>query len=111
MAAAIAAVLPLLTVLYSTFSVEARPYALMACALAFAAVAWQRASAPVWSLVLALTLVASVSIHYYAVFALLPFAAAELTWSVVHITRTVAPLPSGISTPEISEIRTVFFAI
>ena len=83
-AAAIAAVLPLLTVLYSTYSVEARPYALMASALAFAAVAWQRASAPLWSFVLALTLVASVSIHYYAVFALLPFAAAELTWSVVQ---------------------------
>ena len=83
-AAAIAAVLPLLTVLYSTFSIEARPYALMACALAFAAVAWQRAAAPLWSFVLALTLIASVSIHYYAVFALLPFAAAELTWSVVN---------------------------
>ena len=36
---------------------------------------------------LALTLIASVSIHYYAVFALLPFAAAELTWSVVNKQR------------------------
>jgi hypothetical protein len=75
--ASIAAVLPLLTVLYSTFSVEARPYALMACALAFAALAWQRASGRYWSFVLAFTLMAAVSIHYYAVFALLPFAAAE----------------------------------
>ena len=80
--ASIAAVLPLLTVLYSTFSIEARPYALMACALSFAAVAWQRGSGHYWSFLLAFTLMAAVSIHYYAVFALLPFTAAEVTWSV-----------------------------
>jgi hypothetical protein len=83
-AACIAAVFPLLTVLYSTFSVEARPYALMACALAAAALAWQRASARFGALVLALVLVAAVSIHYYAIFALVPFGAAEVTWSVFH---------------------------
>ena len=83
-AACIAAVFPLLTVLYSTFSIEARPYALMACALSVCALAWQRASAPFGALVLALTLTAAVSIHYYAVFALVPFAAAEITWSVFH---------------------------
>lgn len=80
-AASIAAVLPLLTVLYSTFSIEARPYALMACALSFAAVAWQRAARPMWSFVLGLTLMAAMSIHYYAVFALVPFTLAEGTWS------------------------------
>lgn len=81
--ASIAAVLPLLTVLYSTFSIEARPYALMACALSFAAVAWQRSSGSYWPFILAFTLIAAVSIHYYAVFALLPFALAEITWSVM----------------------------
>jgi hypothetical protein len=83
-AACIAAVFPLLTVLYSTFSIEARPYASMACALAIAALAWQRASARLGAFLLALTLIAAISIHYYAVFALLPFAAAETTWSVFH---------------------------
>jgi dolichyl-phosphate-mannose-protein mannosyltransferase len=83
-AACIAAVLPLLTVLYSTFSVEARAYAPMACTLAFSALAWQRADARFGAVVLALALIASVSIHYYAVFALVPFAAAELTWSVYN---------------------------
>jgi len=56
----------------------------MACALSFAAVAWQRASIPFWSFLLAFTLMASVSIHYYAVFALVPFTAAEVTWSVLN---------------------------
>src|SRR4029450_6156387 len=46
------------------------------------AVAWQRASSRYWSFLLAFTLMAGVSIHYYAVFALLPFTAAEVTWSV-----------------------------
>ncbi len=73
-AGAVAAVFPLLTVLYSTFSIEARPYGLMACFLAFAGLAWQRA----WAFALALALIAAISVHYYALFALLPFAAAEV---------------------------------
>ena len=76
-AGSIAAVFPLLTVLYSTFSIEARPYGLMACFLAIAALAWQRASRPAWSFGLALSLIAAISVHYYALFALIPFAAAE----------------------------------
>jgi hypothetical protein len=82
--ACVAAVLPLLTVLYSTFSVEARAYAPMACALAITALAWQYASGKFGSVMLALSLVAAVSIHYYAIFALVPFAAAELTWTAFH---------------------------
>jgi hypothetical protein len=114
--ASIAAVLPLLTVLYSTFSIEARPYALMACALAFAAIAWQRASLPSWSFVLAFTLIAAVSIHYYAVFALVPFAVAEAVLTAT--TRTPRPrvwlaLGTGALTflaywPLLSGLRTVY---
>jgi hypothetical protein len=88
-AACVAAVLPLLTVLYSTFSVEARAYAPMACMLAITAFAWQHASRKLGSVVLALALIAAVSIHYYAIFALLPLAAAELTWSAFN--RRVRP--------------------
>jgi hypothetical protein len=76
-AGTIAAVFPLLTVLYSTFSIEARPYGLMACFLAFAALAWQRAWTPPWAFALAAALIAAISVHYYAFFALVPFAAAE----------------------------------
>ncbi len=75
----IAAVFPLLTVFYSMFAIEARPYGLMACFLSLAAVAWQRAWTPMWSFVLALALVAAISVHYYALFALGPFVVAELT--------------------------------
>ena len=81
-AASIAAILPLMTMLYIRYSVEARPYALMAAMLALAALAWQRASNRYGAFVLALALIAAVSAHYYSVFALLPFAAAEVTWSI-----------------------------
>jgi hypothetical protein len=75
----IAAVFPLMTVFYSMFAIEARPYGLMACFLALAAVAWQRAWTPMWSFALALALMAAISVHYYALFALVPFVVAELT--------------------------------
>jgi hypothetical protein len=115
-AASIAAVLPLLTVLYSTYSIEARPYALMACAISFAAVAWQRASKPYWSLILALTLVAAVSLHYYAVLALVPLAAAEVAFSVTNrsIRRRVwlALIAGGLTLvaywPILRQLRTVY---
>ena len=80
--AAIAATLPLLTILYIHYSVEARPYALMVFMLALAALAWQRASSPAWTVALALAVMGAVSVHYYSVYALLPFAAAEVTWSL-----------------------------
>lgn len=114
--ACIAAVLPLLTVLYSTFSVEARAYAPMACLLAASALAWQRASAKLGAVVLALALVAAVSIHYYAVFALVPFAAAEAIWSVfnrrfrpgVWLAFTAAGLSCAAYWPLLNNLRQIY---
>ena len=83
-AAGIAAVIPLLSHLYHHYSVEARPYALVAGFAALAMVAWQRAASRGWVLVLAAGLAAAVSVSYYAVFAIAPFAMAE----AVHFSRS-----------------------
>jgi dolichyl-phosphate-mannose-protein mannosyltransferase len=80
-AALVAAIVPLMTVLYRGFAVEARPYAAVACAIALALFAWQRASErpsnPLWTAAFGLSLAASVTLHYYAVLAVIPFALAE----------------------------------
>ena len=70
--------------LYHGYSVEARPYALMTLSVALAALAWQRSSSLRWSIVLAASLAGGVAVHYYTVFALAPFGAAE----VVRVVRT-----------------------
>jgi hypothetical protein len=62
----------------------------MACFLAVAALAWQRASKPAWAFALALSLIAAISVHYYALFALVPFAAAEAVRIISE--RRVRPL-------------------
>jgi hypothetical protein len=115
-AGSIAAVFPLLTVLYSTFSIEARPYGLMVCFLSLAALAWQRAWQPWWSLVLALSLIAAISVHYYSLFALLPFAAAEVTRSIfvrrvrpiVWVAFAAAGLSLLIYWPLLTSLRSVY---
>jgi hypothetical protein len=60
------------------YATEARPYALMIACLATAMLCWQRADEAKWYAVpLAAALAASVSLHYYAVFAWPAFAIAE----------------------------------
>jgi len=84
LSALIAAVVPLLTVLYSQYSLEARPYAPMLACLSIAILAWQRASSWWWLTVLGASMAAAVSEHYYAVFALVPFSIAAVTEFAVH---------------------------
>lgn len=115
-AGSIAAVLPLLTVLYTTFSIEARPYGLMACFLAFGALAWQRAERPPWAVALAVALIAAISVHYYALFALVPFALAEAVrtlgdrrprWSV-WLAFAAATLPVLVYWPLLVNLRRLY---
>jgi 4-amino-4-deoxy-L-arabinose transferase-like glycosyltransferase len=75
--ALIAAVVPLLTVLYHTYSVEARPYALVTACLSFALICWQRVARFGWQLLFGLSLAAAASLHYYAILAFVPFAIGE----------------------------------
>lgn len=64
--------------LYHGYSVEARPYALLACGSAVSLLAWQRADRWRWTVVLFASVAASVTVHYYAVFTLVPLALGEV---------------------------------
>jgi 4-amino-4-deoxy-L-arabinose transferase-like glycosyltransferase len=74
-----AAMVPFVTPLFRYYAVEARPYAMTNCCIALALVVWQDVGRS-WlrASVLGLLLAAATSFHYYALFALMPFAAAEL---------------------------------
>jgi len=63
--------------LYHGYSVEARPYAVMVLGICVSALAWQRADDWRWRLVLIASVAATIAVHYYAVFALVPLGAAE----------------------------------
>jgi hypothetical protein len=76
--------IPLVTILFDTLCVEARPYSLLVACIAFAIVCYQRVSAGRWAVLLGLSLVLAESLHYFAVFAFLPFLLAE----VVHYGMT-----------------------
>ena len=75
--ALVCAGIPLVTILFDTLCIEARPYSLLVACIAFAIVCYQRATARRWMVLLGLSLVLAESFHYLAVFALLPFFLAE----------------------------------
>jgi Dolichyl-phosphate-mannose-protein mannosyltransferase len=75
--ALVGAGIPLVTILFDTLCVEARPYSLLVACIAFAIVCYQRVEARRWVVLLGLSLVLAESIHYLAVFAFLPFFLAE----------------------------------
>jgi Dolichyl-phosphate-mannose-protein mannosyltransferase len=77
----IAAATTMLTFLYVPYAVEARPYSLVAACVALALVAYQRAASVRWVVVMALALTIAENLHYYSVFALIPFASAEAVYS------------------------------
>ena len=79
----------LLTVVYSTYAVEARPYGLLLACIAFALLCYQRAPEPLWLVLLGLSLASAESLHYYAVFALFPLGLAEIALSIQ--TRRLRP--------------------
>ena len=71
------AALPLITVLSDTYAVEARPYALIAACISLAMLCYQHAPSRGWMTVMAVSLAVSQFVHYYTVFALVPFGIAE----------------------------------
>jgi hypothetical protein len=72
----------LLTPLYNPYAVEARPYSMVAACIAVALFCYQRTPRPLWTVLFALSLAASGALHFYALFAFVPFAMAEsaLLW-------------------------------
>jgi uncharacterized membrane protein len=76
--ALLCALITLTTVLYFTYPVEARPYSMVVACIAFALVCYQRAPAILWMSLMGFSLALALTLHYYAVYALVPFGAAEL---------------------------------
>ena len=72
--------LPLLTILFDTYAIEARPYSLEVACFALALLCYQHAPAARWMVLMGLALGLAENLHYYAVFALVPFGAAEITF-------------------------------
>ncbi len=70
------AAIPLATTLYG-FTAEARPYSLVVACISIALVCYQRAPAVWWMVLMASSLALAQSLHYYAMFAFVPFGAAE----------------------------------
>jgi Dolichyl-phosphate-mannose-protein mannosyltransferase len=77
MVALLSAALLLMTCVFQTYSVEARPYSMLVACFAFALVCYQRLPSTVWAWLLAATLALAQSFHYYAVLAMVPFGLTE----------------------------------
>jgi hypothetical protein len=73
----VCALLLLSTNLFHTYLIEARPYAEMVACIAFALVCYQRLPSRIWAVLFLVSLVLAESLHYYAVFAMIPFWVAE----------------------------------
>ncbi len=75
---------PMLSMLFEVFAVEARGYSMVAACIAFGLVCYQRVDSKHWVILLALSLVLAESFHYFAVFAFFPFLAAEATYFAIN---------------------------
>lgn len=75
--ALLCAAVPFVTVLFITYAVEARAYSLLVTFIALALLCYQRAPKPRWLILMAICLAAAEAMHYYAIFAFVPFAIAE----------------------------------
>jgi hypothetical protein len=111
----ISAGIVMLTTLYSYYAIEARPYSLVAACVAVALVAYQRAPSLWWVGIMAFSLAIAESLHYYAIFAIVPFAAAEaffswqtskIRWSV-WIALIIGASPLAIFWPLLARFRAI----
>jgi 4-amino-4-deoxy-L-arabinose transferase-like glycosyltransferase len=71
------AFLLLSTILFERYAVEARPYSMVVACIAFALVCYQRLPSLFWTAMLGISLALAQALHYYAVFAFVPFGLAE----------------------------------
>jgi 4-amino-4-deoxy-L-arabinose transferase-like glycosyltransferase len=79
--AVLCSALLLLTILFDTYAIEARPYSLEVACFALAILCYQHAPSTRWMLLMALSLALAENLHYYAVFPLVPFGAAEIAFT------------------------------
>jgi len=71
-----------LTLIYYPYAVEARPYALIIALFSLALVCYQHAPEVPWMILMGGSFALAQALHYYAVFAVVPFAIAEAAFSL-----------------------------
>jgi hypothetical protein len=72
----------LLSIYYTRYATEARAYSIVVGCIAFALVCYQRVPSLKWSALLGLSLAVAESLHYYAIFCMVPFGVAEAAYSL-----------------------------
>jgi hypothetical protein len=116
--ALLCAALLLMSQFYLPYAVEARGYALLSACVAVALVCYQRADGLRWTFLMGLSFAAAGAFHYYAVFALFPFALAEFTFLAqnrrlrpgVWVALACGVLPLIAFWPLLSELRKYYGA-
>jgi hypothetical protein len=110
--------IPFVTILYTTYAEEARPYSLVVAFVAIALLAYQHAPSTLWMLLMGLSLALAVSLHYYAIFALVPFFTAEALLVLragrlrlgVWLALACGALPIVVFWPLLSELKNYYGA-
>jgi hypothetical protein len=108
--------IPIITILFTNYSVESRPYSLVLACISVALVCYQRAPAVRWMILMGFSLALAQSFHYYAVFAFLPFIAAELVLLLVErnlrwgvwLALACGFLPLAVFLPMLSTNKTLY---
>jgi hypothetical protein len=76
------AMIPLFTVLFDPYSVEARPYCLMVACISIALVCYQHAPSIRWMILMGATFAVGESFHYYSVISVIPFVVTETVFAL-----------------------------
>ncbi len=112
------ALLLLSTNFFTRYAAEARPYSLLVACIAFALVCYQRVPSRFWTALLGISLALAVTIHYYAVFAMVPFGLAEAVaflrtrrfrW-LVWLALVCGPIPLLFFWPFLASYRNTYGA-
>ncbi len=106
----------LLSSLFHHYAVEARPYSLMVASIAFALICYQRVASPLWAILFGLSLLLAESLHYYAIFAMIPFWAGEFVYLLstrrfrwlVWAALVLGPVPLLLFWPLLANIRAFY---
>jgi hypothetical protein len=107
-----------MTTLYEPYATEARPYSLVAACIAFGLVCYQRAPATRWMCLLGMSLALAEALHYFAIFSIVPFCAAEgyfvvrarqFRWKV-WLALLCGFLPLAVFWPLLAQLRTYYGA-
>jgi hypothetical protein len=103
----------LITVLYTTYAAEARPYSLVLAFVAIALLCYQHAPSKPWMLLMGFSLAVAPALHYYAIFALVPFFLAEVLLVLrtrrlrvaVWLALACSPLPFCVFWPLLLKLK------